>query len=238
MIRSDVRLEHRGVVHYCNHCAVRHLSICAGLERDVLSRMSQLCAHQRIQPGVCLIEEGQPAEYVFTVVDGMVKLYKLMPDGRRQVTGFLIKGDFVGLAYGDNYIYTAEAVVPTLACRIKRSQFHNMMEDHPSLERNLLSRASTELAAAQGQMLLLGRKTARERLATFLLGLAQRLDRKEGDVVLLPMGRSDIADFLGLTVETVSRTFTAMRKDGTLARVDKAGIVIADMAQLARVAGD
>ena len=185
-----------------------------------------------------LIEEGEPAECVFTVLEGILKLYKLMPDGRRQVTGFLIPGDFVGLAFGESYIYTAEAVVEGAACRFTRNQFHRMMEEFPALEGRLLSKVSTELAAAQEQMLLLGRKTARERLATFLLGLARRMNRSAGEQVRLPMGRADIADFLGLTVETVSRTFTAMRKAGYLSTVDKHGVVITDLDRLREAAGD
>ncbi|MEZ5824314.1 MAG: cyclic nucleotide-binding domain-containing protein [Geminicoccaceae bacterium] len=238
MIRSEDRLVCCGLGHQCEGCGVRPLAVCGALEPEALGKIARITTRQRIAAGACLIEEGDPAECVFTVLDGMLKLYKLMPDGRRQITGFLLPGDFVGLAFGESYIYSAEAVVETSACRFRRSQFHRMMEDYPSLESRLLSKVSTELAAAQEQMLLLGRKTARERLATFLLGLAARMQRTTGDHVRLPMGRADIADFLGLTVETVSRTFTAMRKAGFLAQVDKQGVVIADMTRLQEVAGD
>ncbi|MCB2009269.1 MAG: helix-turn-helix domain-containing protein [Geminicoccaceae bacterium] len=240
MIRSEDRpVCHRSSPgHHCEGCSVRPLAVCGALGPGELERLSRVSSSQRIAAGSCLIEEGEPAECVFTVLEGILKLYKLMPDGRRQVTGFLIPGDFVGLAFGESYIYTAEAVVEGAACRFTRNQFHRMMEEFPALEGRLLSKVSTELAAAQEQMLLLGRKTARERLATFLLGLARRMNRSAGEQVRLPMGRADIADFLGLTVETVSRTFTAMRKAGYLSTVDKHGVVITDLDRLREAAGD
>ncbi|MCB2052752.1 MAG: Crp/Fnr family transcriptional regulator [Geminicoccaceae bacterium] len=222
----------------CESCAVRPLAVCGALPTDALARLARMTHPRRLGPGATLIEEGEPALDVFTVVEGMLKLYKLMPDGRRQITGFMIPGDFVGLSVGEAYIYSAEAVMPTTACRFRRNFFHGMMEDYPDLETRLLGIVSTELAAAQGQMLLLGRKTAKERLASFLLSLAGRLEVAAGDRLALPMTRSDIADFLGLTIETVSRTFTVLRKEGLLARVDKAGVVVADIDALARAAGD
>ena len=134
-----------------------------------------------------------------------------MADGRRQVVGFLVPGDFLGLAFGRTYVYTAEAITAVAACRFQRSRFMELLEELPALEREILGRTSNELAAAQQQMLLLGRKTARERLASFLADLAERSDA-DGGPLELPMGRADIADHLGLTIETVSRTFTGLRR--------------------------
>jgi CRP/FNR family transcriptional regulator len=200
--------------------------------------MGAIAYPRRIEAGKQLIQEGDPADDVFTLTDGMLKLYKLMPDGRRQITGFMIPGDFIGLAYGQSYVYSAEAVTPTTACRFRRSTLLEKMAAHPELEHRLLSLASNELAAAQAQMLLLGRKSARERLASFILGLAERRSVGAGEAMTLPMGRSDIADFLGLTIETVSRAFTAMRKDGLLTLPDKHSVSITDLEGLREAAGD
>ena len=164
--------------------------------------------------------EDDPATEVFTVIRGMLKLSKLLPDGRRQITGFLSPGDYLGLAFAERYVYSAEAVTPVRVCRFPRSAFLGLLDQFPALEKALLGRAATELAAAQQQMLLLGRKTARERVASFFSQLAERQGADEGAVVDLPMTRTDIADHLGLTIETVSRSIASLRKAGLIALPD------------------
>jgi CRP/FNR family transcriptional regulator len=152
------------------------------------------------------------------VTDGCVKVYKLLPDGRRQIIGFLFAGDFLGLAVTEVYAYSAEAVTESSLCRFPRRKLEDLMERFPRMERRLLGVASNELAIAQDQMLLLGRKTAKERLVTFLLMLSDRA-RERGQVsnpVSLPITRHDIGDYLGLTTETVSRSFTQLKSDGLI----------------------
>lgn len=222
----------------CSGCEVRPLALCGALEPSQVHVMSTIAHPRRIDTGKQLMQEGDPADDVFTLTDGMLKLYKLMPDGRRQITGFMIPGDFIGLAYGSSYVYSAEAVVPSAACRFQRNRLLEVMADFPALEHRLLSLASNELAAAQSQMLLLGRKSARERLASFVYGLAERRGIGDGEVMPLPMSRSDIADFLGLTIETVSRIFTAMRKDRLISLPDKHSVLIENMDALRDAAGD
>ena len=237
-----VRLEKRPRCHvagaHCEHCGVRSLAVCGALAPSELDRIASVAEKKEIPAGAALIDEGERAKKVFTIVEGILKLYKLLPDGRRQVVGFMFPGDFVGLAFGDLYIYTAEAVTPVTACKFKRSRFNTLMQEYPALESNLLSRVSTELAAAQEQMLLLGRKTAKERLSSFLAGLARRLEVPDGEHLPLPMSRGDIADFLGLTIETVSRTFTAFHKQGLLKKVKKSGVVLVSLDGLTACAGD
>jgi CRP/FNR family transcriptional regulator len=141
-----------------------------------------------------------------------------LPDGRRQVTGFLFQGDFLGLAFDGSYTYSAEALTDATVCRFARRQFENFVDDHPDVERRLRAMASNELAAAQDQMVLLGRKTALERVASFLLGLIRRQEQlgRDGKAIRLTMTRNDIADYLGLTTETVSRTLTGLRHQGVI----------------------
>src|SRR4051794_16693219 len=148
----------------CEDCEVRNLAICNVVSPDQLHRLSAISAWRRVETGTTLFEEGDPAEEVFTLARGMLKLYKLMADGRRQIVGFLVPGDFLGLAFGLSYVYSAEAVVPASVCRFRRRQFLGLLEECPALEKEILGRTSTELAQAQEQMLLLGRKTARERV--------------------------------------------------------------------------
>jgi CRP/FNR family transcriptional regulator len=163
-----------------------------------------------------IFEEAQPADFVFNVTAGAVKLYKLLPDGRRQVTGFLFPGDFLGLVHNDSYAYSAEALTATTLCRFPRRKLEALLDELPKLEQRLLGIASHELAAAQDQIMLLGRKSARERVVSFLLMLSDAAVRRggAGDIVSIAMGRSDIADYLGLTIETVSRVFTELKTQG------------------------
>ncbi|CAE7593460.1 aadR [Symbiodinium microadriaticum] len=183
-----------------------------------MQHLANFVAGLNIPAGQELFSEDTSASSVFTVTDGAIKTYKLMPDGRRQITGFLFAGDFIGLSHGDDYIFTAEAINDVRVCRFDRNKFNSVMDQFPKMRSRLLSDASEELAAAHRQMLLLGRKTARERLATFLLMVDERtVDwRQDPDVIALPMTRGDIADYLGLTTETVSRTFTRFRSDGLI----------------------
>ena len=168
---------------------------------------------------------------------GMVKLFKLMTDGRRQIVGFMLPGDVLGLSAARSYVYSAEAVGATEVCRFRRVQLEPLLYDAPALERALLARATTELAAAQEQMLLLGRKSARERLASFVLMLSRRLEAAQGQAFELAMTRTDIADYLGLTIETVSRTFSLLRKKALIELREKHQVSITRPAQLEHLSG-
>lgn len=162
-----------------------------------------------------IFEETAPASCVFNVKEGAVKAYKLLPDGRRQITGFLFPGDFLGLVHNDEYVYSAEALIATELCRFPRRKFEALLDELPKLAQRLLVMASHELSAAQDRMMLLGRKTARERVVSFLLMLSHAAERRgqQNNPVVLPMPRGDIADYLGLTIETVSRTITQLKLD-------------------------
>lgn len=200
----------------CHHCTARGRAFCRAVDSDHLDRLAEIVSHVEIDADRSLFYEGDDAVHVFSVRSGMVKLYKLLSDGRRQITGFLVPGDYLGLAYGQRYVYGAEAVVPSSLCRFERRRLQRLIDRQPAIERELLERAANELAVAQDQMLLLGRKSALERLASFLVMMARRAGGcpELAPQVALPMGRADIADYLGLTIETVSRSFSALRKSG------------------------
>lgn len=175
--------------------------------------MADIVRAKHLDPQRTLFSEGDEANCVYNVTSGTVKLYKLLPDGRRQITGFLFTGDFLGLSMHDRYAYSAETVTPVSLCQFPRRQIELLLQEFPKLQQRLFTMASNELEASQDQMLLLGRKTAKEKVASFLLGLSRRLARRgqNDNPVPIPMSRSDIADYLGLTTETVSRTFTALK---------------------------
>lgn len=218
----------------CDTCEIREISVCRALAPEDLARLQMIISTARADAGQSIIHEGDPAENLFNVVSGAVKLYKLLPDGRRQITGFLFPGDFLGIALNETYVYTAEALTAVQLCRFPRRRLEGLLREIPTLERELLGEVATELIAAQEQMLLLGRKTARERVASFLLMLAKRATAhgRQANPVELPMSRNDIADYLGLTTETVSRTITQLRQAKAVATASRGEIEILDQTGL------
>jgi CRP/FNR family transcriptional regulator len=233
--RSSVRAS---PARECRRCEIRHLAFCGALDVAYLDEIQAIMQTKHLETGDHVINEGDEAEAVFNVVSGCVKLYKLLPDGRCQITGFLLPGDFCGIATDGTYAYSAAAIEPAEICSMPRRKLENVFARHPELERRLLAIVSHELSVAQEQMLLLGRKTAAERVAAFLLNLSKRSIRVgwPENPVHLPMTRADIADYLGLTLETVSRTITALRKDGLIHLQGAGEVVIPARTRLAGLA--
>lgn len=196
-----------------------------------------MASERRLAPEQGLFEEGEPVEAAYVVTQGMLKLFKLLADGRRQIVGFMLPGDFLGFALGELHVCTAEAVTEVELCRFPRAQFLALCDECPSLEKEILQQASTELAAAQDQMLLLGRKNATERVASFVLNMRRRQRLGPSDPVRLPMSRTDIADHLGLTVETVSRSLSRLRTQRLIDSLDRHLIRIRQEARLEEAAG-
>lgn len=226
------------VEHPCAACKVRELAVCAVLEPEELRRLAAIMTPLELGPQATVFYEGDRADYLFNVTAGTVRLYKLLPDGRRQITGFLYPGDFLGLATGDLYAYTAETVEDVHLCRFPRGTLEALMQEVPRLEKRLLGMASNELMEAQDQMLLLGRKTAQEKIASFLLMVSRRAAKRGQDdnPIDLAMGRADIADFLGLTTETVSRTFTQFKTTGVIRLLENSRVKLNNKAALEALA--
>lgn len=202
--------------HPCFDCTVRLEAVCGVLDGEELRAFRNSGMTTRLDAGRTLFHEGDRADNVFTLTTGLLRLSKLLADGRRQITGFVFPGDFLGITMEDEHAFTAEAIAPAELCRFPRSRFDGFIEGHPHMERRLYALAAHELAAARQQLVLLGRKTAAEKLASFILMLADRSGEEgvpahPGDTVALPMSRNDIADYLGLRIETVSRELTALK---------------------------
>jgi CRP/FNR family transcriptional regulator, anaerobic regulatory protein len=225
-------------VSTCRSCEARQASICAGVPETSLESLASATTTHCAAPGDVILDEGGAANHAFTITSGMVKVFKLMPNGRRQIIGFMFARDILGLAHDGAYVSSAEAVTNVTLCRFPRSKLESLLDQFPQMERRLLRMTATELAAAQDQMVLLGRKTASEKIASFLMMLAERSERQGdgSDEVDLPMTRTDIADYLGLTTETVSRTVTQFRKRGCIELVNPACVRILDREALAELA--
>lgn len=233
--RDEVALED---VRPCGTCGARTLGVCADLKGHELQSMA--CSSETIHAdaGQALFHEGDPNPFVFNVVEGAVKLYRLLPDGRRQITGFLFQGDFLGLGGRGAARFTAESLTTVQACRFRRTDFDQLLAAMPALEHRLVALAGDELMAAQEQIVLLGRKTAKERLASFFIRLLERQIHLGGpeDQVHLPMTRLDIADYLGLTIETVSRVITQLKTCGLIRLLPGNDIAIPDIPALRALA--
>lgn len=224
----------------CQSCVVRDKAICKALDDSELRQLNKIATAVKLEADGTVFYEGDDSTYLFNVVSGSLRLSKLLPDGRRQVTGFLFPGDFLGLSIAGVYSYSAEALTAASLCRFDRTSLTRMLERFPKLEHQLLSLASNELAQAHDHLMVLGRKTAIERVATVLLKLAERIGKngKAGCALDLPMNRSDLADYTGLTTETVSRTLTRMRKQGVIATTGLHGLTIPRVDALAGFSGD
>jgi CRP/FNR family nitrogen fixation transcriptional regulator len=183
-----------------------------------------------------LFAEGEAITFFYKVISGTVRVCKLLSDGRRQIEAFQLPGDIFGLESGVHHRFTAEAVEDTVVLAFRRSQFASLVHDNPAFGDQLMSSVIHSLDRAQEHMVLLGRKTAQEKIATFLLDLSRRLAKS--DRVELSMQRTDIADHLGLTIETVSRTLSQMVRDGLIKFVATGRtIVISDKARLQALNG-
>jgi CRP/FNR family transcriptional regulator len=192
----------------------------------------------RAAPQETLFNEGDPANHLYSPLSGAVKIYKLMADGRRQITGFFFRGDLFGFSPNGLHGYTAEAITAASLCRFPAAKMELLYPNAPVLAREVLRRSMIKLAHFHEHTLLLGRKSAPEKLASFLLSLSQRAVERgdSASPVMIPMGRSDVADYLGLTIETVSRTLTKFKISGLLELPNPSTVALRDPAALRQIA--
>lgn len=222
----------------CMACRAAKLSLCGKLPGNEGAAIQAMARQARFEPGGILCQEGDSSDRLITITGGVAGRFKSLPDGRRVITGFLFEGDLIGLASRSVYACTVEAITPVSACLLPRQRLEQFLEDHSDAYREIFSLAARELYAAQEQLLLLGRKSARERVASFILYLSDAavLRQRPSNPVELPMSRTAIADYLGLTMETVSRALAALARSGVieLEHVDR--VRIASRAGLQHIA--
>ena len=186
--------------------------------------------------GEALIFEGDAAGQVFEVVTGVLRAFRILPDGRRAIMGFLYPGDVIGVSHYDRHLVTAEAVTEVKVRRMPRSRFFADVNESEALRPLLFALLCENMTAAQNQMLLLCRKSAEERVVSFLLSVHEKT--AVGNMIELPMGRLDMADYLGLTIETVSRVMTSLSRRELIATVGRHGVNLRKLSALRRISGD
>lgn len=195
----------------CSNCVVRNRAICSSLDLDGVTALGKIGRHHRLVPGQTLIWEGEDATVVANVIDGVLKLSTSLSDGREQIVGVVYPSDFIGRPFGARAQHNVTALTDAHVCTFSSKDFDRFAREHPELEHKLLDRTLSELDRTRRWLLLLGRMTASEKLANFLLDMSERLGgadcRTQGplDSFDIPFGRQQIADILGLTIETVSR---------------------------------
>jgi CRP/FNR family transcriptional regulator, anaerobic regulatory protein len=240
MGRQDIHNSEVPVL--CRNCEVRHKGLCGALEPSQLLSLSKHTQMVRQQAGTELIADDSEIRTYANVMRGVVKLTKMLEDGRQQVVGLQFAPDFLGRLFGKQNTITAEAASDVELCKIPKTALERLVQEHPELEHRLHEQALRELDEARDWMMTLGRKTASEKVASFLWLIATHIDpvteakRQDGLIESitfdLPLSRTDIADFLGLTIETVSRQLTKLRKDGVIEVINNRTFVVPDLDRL------
>ncbi len=198
--------------------ASARMAFCLHLGKPERACLESLAQSRRLRPGETLCSVGEPADHVFIIVSGVLKLYKALADGRRQISRFLFSADYFGPSEEvARYPWTAQTITVAEAWCLERRPFADLLQASPELAQGLLGVAWDELESAREHMLLLAHKGAEEKIASFLLWLARRQrERDDGEPLSLPMTRRDIADYLGLKTETVSRTLRGLHRRGVI----------------------
>lgn len=234
-LRLDI--HNSEVPKLCQSCEARHKGICGALTSDQLVELSKRTnRHSEHADKELLASEEEVAQYS-NILSGVVKLVKLMADGRQQIVGLQFAPDFLGRPFKRQSDVYAEAATKVNMCSFPKEVLDKFIEDTPELEHKLHEQALKELDEAREWMLILGRKTAAEKLASFFYMIACNIDPDaiaKGDLIRfeIPLKRADIADFLGLTIETVSRHITKLRKSGLIELENNRTIIIRDLDRL------
>jgi CRP/FNR family transcriptional regulator len=224
--QAAVSIAHRPVVPFA----------AAANETPTLKDLFKGQPTETFSAGEALFWEGDQAGHIFDVLEGVLRVYRIMSDGRRAIMGFIHPGEVLGVSFQNRYLFTAEAVTDVKIRRFARGRFFTMINESPALRPQLFAILCDEMSAAQDQMLLLGRKTAEERVVSFLLTI-HRKSATDGEIEV-PMSRQDMADYLGLTMETVSRMMTSLTRRGLIAAGARHTVILRKLTTLREIAGD
>ncbi|SDE37227.1 transcriptional regulator FnrL [Limimaricola pyoseonensis] len=227
----------------CGNCPIRHNAVCAECDADELAVLERAKSYRQVPAGTSLASAGEPLHYLSSIVTGSATMSRTLEDGRRQMVGLLLPSDFIGRPGRSASAYDVVALSDVTLCRFERRTFERLVRETPHIATRLLTMTLDELDAARDWTVVLGRMTARERLAAFLVSLARRRARSGAGAgraltLQLPLSREAMADHLGLTIETTSRQVTALRKDGLIETPSLREIRIPDLERLALEAGD
>ena len=221
----------------CAACEARHGGICAALDPQQLLALSKSSSRHRITSGSELVGDVEAVDHYSNVLSGVVKLTKTLSDGRQQIVGLQFAPDFVGRPFKDESALNAEAATDVALCSFPKAALERMMRETPGLEHRLLRQTLKELDEARDWMVTLGRKSAAEKVASLLLLIARNINpygdpESESAEFDLPLTRADIADYLGLTIETVSRQLTKLRTEGVIDIRNNRHITVPDLGRL------
>lgn len=228
----------------CEACPIRYRAVCAQCDSHELGQLESMKFYRSFEPGQTIVWESDRMDFVASVVTGVAMLTQTLEDGRTQMVGLLLPSDFLGRPGRERAAYNAVAASKVVLCCFRRKPFDDLIKRTPHIAFRLLEMTLDELDAAREWMLLLGRKTAREKIASFLTIIAKRdaaLQRRRpgGRMrIELPLTREAMAAYLGLTLETVSRQISALKKDGLIELVGKRDVVLHDFARLVDESGD
>lgn len=228
----------------CADCPIRHNAVCAHCDTDELAQLEMIKSYRTYCAGDVIVWAGDELDFVASVVTGVATLTQTMEDGRRQMVGLLLASDFIGRPNRPTVSYDVTAITDVTLCCFRRKPFLRMIMDTPHVSQRLLEMTLDELDAAREWMLILGRKTAREKIASFLAILARRnsgtSDMGPGvDIRFdLPLTREAMSEYLGLTLETVSRQMSGLKREGVIVLEGKRQIVVPDFDALLNETGD
>ncbi|ADV15058.1 regulatory protein Crp (plasmid) [Mesorhizobium ciceri biovar biserrulae WSM1271] len=239
-VRQDVHSA--GIPVLCQSCEARHRGICGALDPDQLVGLAKTSSKHTVEPGSELMGDAETVDSYSNVLSGVVKLTKSLSDGRQQIVALQFAPDFLGRPFKVESVINAEAATAVSLCSFPRASVERMMRESPDLEHRLLKQTLNELDDARDWMVTLGRKTAAEKVASFLLMIARNIDptldpNTNPTSFELPLTRADIADFLGLTIETVSRQLTRLRTDGVIRIDNNRHVTVDSLARLASRSG-
>ena len=228
----------------CSDCPIRHRAVCARCEAHELALLEDMKYYRSFSAGQTIMWAGDRMDFVASVVSGVASLTQTMEDGRTQMVGLLLPSDFAGRPGRENAAYTVTATSDLVMCCFRRKPFEKMINSTPHIAHRLLEMTLDELDAAREWMLVLGRKTAREKIASLLAIIARRDAVLSNNATVkslafdLPLTREAMSDYLGLTLETVSRQMSALKKDGVIILEGKRRVQVPDMYRLMDEAGD
>jgi CRP/FNR family transcriptional regulator len=232
-LRKDI--HNSDVPVLCQSCEARHQGICGSLTAEQLLDLSRHTRRVCRQAGEELLADAMPIASYANVLRGVIKLTKVLEDGRQQVVGLQFAPDLLGRPFAAESRVSAEAASDVELCLIPKTYFETMLAQSAALEHRVMMQALRELDEARDWMVTLGRKNAAEKVASFLYLIATHLDPSESGAAArfdLPLGRADIGDFLGLTIETVSRQISKLKADGVIEIVNYRQVTVPDLARL------
>lgn len=225
---------------FCNACQVRKVSICGDLSNLELRGLQKAMSSKDVEKGTVVVHQDDEVEYLYIITHGAFRLLKVLEDGRQQITGFGFPGDYIGVRAGSVSNYTVEALVPGRICAFPHNMLKRLSAVHPSIQERLIGNADTELTKAYNHMVLLGQKTVHERVSTFLCDLVKQIGKPVDDAsadtyeVAVPMSRRDIADYLALRSETLSRVLKDLKSNQLIQEITRQKIVVHSLKALER----